>query len=100
MLKGRGKINMQNRKKITLDITNTSQTDQNKLIINYIKKDCLELEINLPINLILSDMFLKKTVFVIKVNCTYSTAVYSINWSCLKTGLSFIFRGYVKAVRS
>lgn len=99
MLKARGKINMQNRKKITLDITNTSQADQNKLIIN-LKKDCLELEINLPINLILSDIFLKKTVFVIKVNCTYSTAVYSINWSCLKTGLSFIFRGYVKAVRS
>lgn len=99
MLKARGKINMQNRKKITLDITNTSQADQNKLIIN-LKKDCLELEINLPINLILSDIFLKKTVFVIKVNCTYSTAVYSINWSCLKTGLSFIFRGYVKAVRN
>lgn len=34
MLKARGKINMQNRKKITLDITNTSQADQNKLIIN------------------------------------------------------------------
>lgn len=34
LLKARGKINMQNRKKITLDITNTSQADQNKLIIN------------------------------------------------------------------
>lgn len=34
MLKARGKINLQNRKKITLDITNTSQADQNKLIIN------------------------------------------------------------------
>lgn len=34
LLKARGKINMQHRKKITLDITNTSQADQNKLIIN------------------------------------------------------------------
>lgn len=62
---------MQNRKKLSPDITKTSQADQNKLIINK-KWDCQELEINLPISLILSGIFLKKTVFAIKVNCTHS----------------------------